>query len=470
MNETNGLHLTPAKRTMMVIVLMTGSFCTVLNQTLLATAYPTLMRYFSITTSTVQWLTTGFLLVNGVMIPVSAYLSMRFNTKWLYIGAMLIFEVGTAVCACASAYWILLLGRLIQAIAVGITMPLIQTIMLTIFPREQRGSAMGVVGLVIGLAPAIGPTLSGLIIDYMSWRDLFRLILPIGGVVILASLMTIQPVLTVTHPKLDWPSVGLSSLGFGMLLFGFSIVGTDGWTSYKTIFSIIAGLVIVFIMALRQLNLTQPFLELRVFTHRAFIIGTSLSSLVRMAMVGVEMLIPIYLQEVRGLSALMSGLTLLPGALLYGLLSPITGRIFDRYGARDLTMLGMILLTLGTLPFAFINLTTPLIDITIFYAIRFIGISMVMMPASTAGMNSLPNPILADGTAVNNTIRQVAASIGTAILTSVLDDITKQGRLAGQKPLVATLNGYHAAFIVAVLFASLGIIIASRFKPGRRNA
>lgn len=457
----------PYNRLIMVIILMTGSFCTVLNQTILATAYPTLMRYFSVNTSTVQWLTTGFLMVNGMMIPVSAYLSNRLNTKYLYLGAMVVFEVGTVVCWLAPSFAILLVSRLIQALAVGVTVPLIQTIMLTIFPPEKRGTAMGYTGIVVGLAPAIGPTLSGFIIDTMTWRDLFRLIAPIVLLVIVLGWFFIHPVLANNDDKLDLWSLILSTFGFGLLLYGFSVVGSYGWSSPLVIGSLIVGAVIVAIMFYRQLKISHPFLEIRVFKHRPFIIGTTLSSIVRMAMVGVEMIIPIYLQNVHQLSAFESGLVLLPGAAMFGLLSPLTGRIFDKYGAKYLTMIGMTLLTVGTLLLVGVNQTFSIIWIALIYLVRMVGISMVMMPASTAGMNSLPLSLFADGSAVNNTIRQVAAAIGTALMTSVLDDVTRQSvrhltTAAGK--LTAVLNGYHAAFLLAAGFAFIGIIIASFFK------
>ncbi|KRL93036.1 MDR family MFS transporter [Limosilactobacillus equigenerosi] len=457
----------PYNRLLMVIILIAGSFCTVLNQTILATAYPTLMRYFSVNTSTVQWLTTGFLMVNGMMIPVSAYLSNRLNTKYLYLGAMTTFEIGTIICWLAPSFAILLIGRIVQALAVGITVPLIQTIMLTIFPAEQRGTAMGFTGIVVGLAPAIGPTLSGFIIDTLTWRDLFRLIVPIVLLVIILGCFFIHPVLKNTNAKLDLWSLILSTFGFGLLLYGFSMVGTNGWASPVVIMSLICGVIIVGIMFFRQLRISHPFLEIRVFKHSQFIIGTTLSSIVRMAMVGVEMIIPIYLQTIHHLSAFESGLVLLPGACMFGILSPVTGRIFDKYGAKYLTITGMTLLTIGTLFLVTINQNFPIIWISVIYMVRMVGISMVMMPASTAGMNSLPVSLFADGSAVNNTIRQVAAAIGTALMTSVLDDVTRQSSqhlTSLAEKVDAVLNGYHASFLLAAGFASLGIIISWFFK------
>lgn len=457
----------PYNRTLMVAILLIDSFCTFLNQTILATAFPALMKAFDVNTSTVQWLTTGFLMVNGIMIPVSAYLSNRFNTKLLYTSAMIIFEIGTVTAWLAPNFGTLLVARLIQAVGVGITMPLMQTIMLTIFPPEHRGSAMGINGLVIGLAPAIGPSLSGWVIDNYSWRNLFAMIVPIVAIVIVLAPFLVKSVIKTGHPKLDLPSLIISTLGFGSMLYGFSTVGDKGWLNAEVIITIVVGLLLVGLLVLRQNHLENRFLDFRVFKTFEFTLATVLSSITMMAMVAVELVIPMYLQIVHGMSAFHSGLTLLFGALFMGAMSPITGNLFDRYGARRLATTGMFILTIGTLPFAFVNRDTPTIDIIILYGVRMFGISMVMMPVTTSGMNALPLSLIAHGTAVNNTMRQIATSVGTAILMSVLTNVTQHAEpsksLLTTAPLQyksamidATLKGYHASFWFAVAFSLIG--------------
>lgn len=480
MSTTVDTHGKPYKRGLLIAILLIGTFCTVLNQTILTTAFPTLMKEFDITTSTVQWLTTGFMLVNGIMIPVSAWLSSRFSTKWLYLSAMAIFEAGTVISWVAPSFQVLLTGRLIQAVGVGITMPLLQTIMLSIFPAANRGAAMGMAGIVIGLAPAIGPTLSGWIIDNLTWRDLFGLIVPIVAVVLIAGFFFMADVLETSKPKLDFWSLVLSTVGFGSLLYGFSSVGDNGWTSAVVLSTLILGVVFIVGFIWRQLTMENPFLELRVFKHTEFTIAAVLSSVTMMAMVGAEMVIPLYLQIIHGFSAFHSGLTLLAGALMMGIMSPITGRAFDRFGARRLAILGMTLLTVGTIPFVFITRNTATIYIVVLYALRMFGISMVMMPATTAGMNALPVDLMGHGTAVNNTTRQIASSIGTAILTSVLSNVTDSSKPAhsmiksnplGYKDSYfnATLNGYHAAFWVAVAFCVIGLVVAFFMKDKQHS-
>ncbi|MDO4903606.1 MAG: MDR family MFS transporter [Limosilactobacillus sp.] len=461
----------------MVLVLVIGAFCTFLNQTILTTAFPSLMKAFDISTATVQWLTTGFLMVNGIMIPVSAYLTGRFNTKTLYLVAMSIFEVGTVMAWFAPSFPVILAGRLIQAVGVGINMPLMQTIMLSIFPPEKRGAAMGINGLVIGLAPAVGPALSGYIIDTFNWRALFGMIAPIIFLVILFGFFALKNVIPNTKPQLDWLSLVISTLGFGSMLYGFSIVGDKGWTDPEVATTIIVGVILVIILAVRQTKLDNPFLEFKVFKSKEFTLSTILSAITMMAMVGVEMVIPLYLQIIHGMSAFHSGLTLLFGALFLGLMSPITGSLFDRHGARRLVVCGMFILLVGTLPFAFLTRDTPIIYIIFLYAVRMFGISMVMMPVTTSGMNSLPFNLISHGTAVNNTFRQVATSVGTAIMVSVLTNVTNSNKpghsLLTQAPLQykakmfdATLLGYHAAFWFAVAFSVFGLILAFFITSG----
>ncbi|WP_417632570.1 MDR family MFS transporter [Enterococcus faecalis] len=464
------IHGKPYNRSLLVGVLLIGTFCTILNQTLLTTALPTLMKEFDISASSVQWLTTGFLLVNGIMIPISAWLINKFSSKKLYITAMSTFLIGTIICFVAQDFGMLLTGRLVQAAGVGVSMPLLQTIMLSIFPPEKRGGAMGTTGIVIGLAPALGPTLSGWIIDSYTWRDLFGMVIPIVVLVLILASFLMKNVIQLSNPSIDVLSVILSTLGFGSLLYGFSSVGDKGWGSPQVYGFLIVGAIVLCLFTYRQLHLEQPFLELRVFKSKVFTVAAILSGVTNMAMIGAEMVLPLYIQNIRGESAFHSGLMLLPGALVMGLMMPVTGRIFDKIGARRLAITGMFILTVATLPFAFLTKATPIIYIIVLYAIRMFGISMVMMPVTTSGMNALPMNLLSHGTAVNNTFRQVASSIGTAVLISVLTNVTKDGLPASDllktAPLAyrdqatnATLNGYHATFFVATIFGVLGLAI-----------
>ena len=380
------IHGTQYNRNLLVLVLIIGSFCTVLNGTLLSTALPSIMRDFKISTATAEWLSTAFLLVNGVMIPISAWLINRFGSRKMYLTAMSTFFIGTVVAAIAPNFQTLLAGRIIQGLGVGVTMPLLQTIMLSIFPADKRGAAMGTVGIVIGLAPAIGPTLSGWVVDNLSWRYLFSIIAPIAGIVVILAAFLVKDVLPTKDEKIDVFSVATSTIGFGSLLYGFSEAGNKGWTNPEILAFIFVGIIFVILFGIRQLKMDDPFLDITVFKHFEFSLAAILSGVTNLAMVGIEMVLPLYIQNLRGESAFHSGLILLPGALMIGIMSPITGRIFDRYGARKMAITGMTLLTLGTIPFVFLTENSSFLMIIILYAIRMVGVALVMMNVTTSVM------------------------------------------------------------------------------------
>lgn len=459
----------------MVLTLLTGTFTTFLTQTILTTAFPTLMATFHIGASAVQWLTTGFMLVMGIMIPVSAWLLAKFNVKYLYISAISLFLFGTIICRFAVSFPMLLAGRLIQAAGVGMSAPTFQNVMYSIFPPEKRGSAMGLAGIVIGLAPAIGPTLSGWVLLHHSWRSLFSIIIPIAILVIVAASFTMRKVLTTTDPKIDSVSVVMSTIGFGSVLYGFSTVGDQGWGSPVVLGALALGVIFVILFVYRQLHMETPLLELRVFTSPIYTLSVILTAVAFMSMVGVEMVLPMYIQTIRGESAFNSGLILLPGAVMMGIMSPITGRIFDHLGAKRLSNTGLFLLLVGTIPLVAVGEDTPIAIITVLYAVRMFGITMVTMPVTTAGMNALPANLISHGTAVNNTVRQIAASIGTAILVSVLSVVTKANMpgagvsdaAALAQTRAATVSGYRAAFIVSTVFAIIGYVLATRLPQDR---
>lgn len=457
-------------RTFLIIILLIGAFCTILNQTLLATALPDIMKDFDITAATGQWLTSGFLLMNGVMIPLSAPLINKINSKTLYISAMGIFLLGTITAALAPNFSFLLTGRIIQALGAGIMMPLMQTISLLIVPREKRGFVMGLGGLVVGFAPAIGPTLSGWIVDQYNWRVLFDMMIPIVFIVIILSLVAMKKVVPLTNPAIDYLSVVLSTIGFGGVLYGFSSVGNYGWSNGQVIWPLMIGCVFIALFIWRQLVVNEPMLELRVFKSPIFTLSVIISSVVMMALIGAEIVLPLYIQNIRGESAFYSGLFLLPGALVTGLMSPITGIIFDRIGARKLSIIGIFLLTVGTVPFMFLTEHTGYPFIVILYALRLMGVAMVLMPITTAGMNALPDALVSHGTAVNNTIRTVAGSIGTAILISVLTSVTNNNSPGkalmhtnpsqyAHRTLNAALTGMNTAFMVSIGFCLLTLVL-----------
>lgn len=453
-------------RRTIVILLLAGSFIAILNQTLMITAIPPIMEEMGITANTAQWLTTVFMLVNGIMIPISAFLLERFSTRQLFITAMSVFAAGTFVAAIAPNFPMLLVGRVIQSTGAGVMMPLMQTVFLMIFPVNKRGAAMGLIGLVISFAPAIGPALSGYVTEHYSWRVLFYIILPIAIIDIAIAFFALKNVTEVQKPKLDIPSIIFSSFGFGGLLYGFTSAGNHGWSALITILSLTIGVTSLVIFIYRQLRLKHPMLEFRVFTYSIFPFAVAIGMIAFIGLIGVETLIPLYMQNMRDFTAFEAGLTLLPGAVITGLMSPISGRIFDKFGAKKLVMVGLIILTLSS--FAFIRLDTSTTTyLTIMYSIRMLGLSMVLMPIATAGLNQLPKRLIPHGTAMDNTMRQIAASVGTAILVTVM---TTSEKSATSKELMnPDIYGANVAFVVVALLSLCGLII-SFFIKDRKNS
>lgn len=485
------VHGNPYNRWLLFILMLVATLAGSLMQSSLGTALPTLMKKFDINLNTAQQATTWFLLALAIMVPVSAFLVKKFSTKSLTLTTYLILIIGISITAFTpekhNMWFMFVIGRIVAAAAVGIAMPLLQITIVNIFSKEERSIAMGLMGLVVGMSPAIGPTMSGWILDSThklgfitlpgSWQTIFYIPLAILVIVIIFTPFIMRDVIPkVDDIKLDFLSLVLSSFGFGLFLLGFTNVASDGWSNIISVdLPIIFGFIIIILFSWRQLKMDKPFLDLRVFKSWNFTITTLTTIMAMMAMMGVEMMLPTYLQNVHGMSALDSGLTLLPGALLLGFLSPVAGILYSKAGIKRIVVAGFIILAAGTIPFAFLTTSAPSLTITLTYTIRMIGITMVLMPLTTAAMDALPDNKTTDGTAVNNTARQLASSVGVAILTSVTQNVINQNtpnsslKIAdplkyAAKVIDASMTGFRVSFSVGLAFSVIGLIIALFFK------
>jgi EmrB/QacA subfamily drug resistance transporter len=451
------------KQSLIVGLLLAGAFIAILNQTLMITAIPPIMDEMNVTANSAQWLTTVFMLVNGIMIPISAFLLEKFTTRQLFISAMSVFALGTVVSGIAPNFEILLTGRVIQSVGAGVMLPLMTTVFLLIFPVNKRGAAMGLVGLVISFAPAIGPALSGWVTSQFSWRVLFFIILPIALIDIVVAFFFLKNVTEVSKPKVDVISILLSSFGFGGLLYGFTSAGNYGWTHIATLLSLTIGGISLIVFIFSQLRLKHPMLEFRVFTFSIFPFAIAIGMISFMGLIGAETIIPLFMQNMREYSAFEAGLALLPGALISGFMSPIVGRIFDKVGARWLVMIGLTIMTAASFAFTTLSPTTTLTYITVLYGIRMLGLSMVMMPVTTAALNQLPKRLISHGAAMDNTMKMIAASVGTAILVTVM---TTTAETAQQRPDIAypDIHGANIAFMVVSILSLIGLILTFFIK------
>ncbi|MBT2690336.1 DHA2 family efflux MFS transporter permease subunit [Bacillus sp. ISL-47] len=472
-------------------VLMIGAFIAFLNNTLLNIALPSIMADLKIEAATVQWLTTGFMLVNGILIPATAFLIEKYTVRRLFIVAMGLFTIGTLVAGVAHVFPVLLAGRMLQASGSAIMMPLLMNVMLISFPVEKRGAAMGVFGLILMFAPAIGPTLSGWIVEHYDWRMLFHFLSPIAAVILLLGGILLKDKKEKVNIRLDIFSLTLSSIGFGGILYGFSSAGNKGWDSPHVYLTIAIGVITLIWFIVRQSKADRPMLNFGVYKYPMFALSSAIAMTVNMALFSGMILIPIYVQTIRGISPLDAGLMMLPGALVMAIMSPITGRLFDKIGGRILAIVGLAIIVATTYVFSRLTTETTYSQLIVLNAVRMFGMSMVMMPVSTNGLNQLPRRLYPHGTAMNNTLNQVAGAIGTALLVTVMStrtethaaEIAKEAAMANggtqmteaamaemqqQVLMRAMLGGINDAFFVATFIAAVALVLAffiKRAKP-----
>lgn len=450
-------------RNLVISILIIGAFISVLNQTLLVTAVPVIMEDLNIPFSTAQWLTTGFFLVNGIMIPISAFLINKFTTRKLYMTAMLLFTLGTVVAALSTVFPVLLTGRILQASGAGIMMPLSQVILLQMFTIENRGKAMGLFGLIIGFAPAIGPTLSGYIVEFWPWRTLFIIIAPLAMLNIVFAYFFMRNVTEQTNPKVDILSILLSTLGFGGLLYGFSVAGVSGWTSMEVLLPIFGGLIIVALFVRRQFTLKQPILEIRVLKNQYFLMASLIGIIVFVSMVSANNIVPVLMQDMLGFTAFQSGLALLPGAIAMGIISLIAGWLFDRYGIRLLTFTSLFLILVTSILMSFLSAETTFTYIAVVYTVRLLGVGLSMMALTTYAMNALENHMISHGTSLNNTMRQIGGSLFTALFITIMTGVAfNTGN--GDPSVHDEITGVNATFITSAVLAFIGLIFALFLK------
>lgn len=447
--------------TKIIIALMAGMFVAILNQTLINVALPVMINDFSISTSTAQWLTTGFMLVNGILVPVSAYLIQKFTYRQLFMFAMIAFTIGSVICAISTNFPVMMTGRVIQAVGAGILMPLGTNVFMTVFPPEKRGAAMGMMGIAFILAPAIGPTLTGWVIQNYHWNVMFYGMSVVGILAIIIGFFWFKIYQPISNPKLDVPGVIFSSLGFGSLLYGFSEAGNKGWDSGIVITTMIIGLLFVALFVYREISMKAPMMDLRALKYTGFSFTLLINVIVTMSLFGGMLLLPVYLQSIRGFSPLDSGLLLLPGSLLMGLMGPISGRLLDKFGIKPIAIFGLLIMTYATWELTKLSMDTSYSTILGIYVLRSFGMSFIMMPIMTAGMNALPQRMIPHGNAISNTVRQLAGSIGTAVLVTIMTQQTT----AHMGDIADTMDKTHPE--IAGQFAEIGRSVGSQEAGGQ---
>ncbi|HYP46396.1 MAG TPA: DHA2 family efflux MFS transporter permease subunit [Propionibacteriaceae bacterium] len=461
------------KHTAVIATLLVAAFVMILNETIMGVALPRLMRSLDINAATGQWLTTAFLLTMAVVIPTTGFLLQRLSTRAVFLGAMTLFCAGTLLAGVSPGFWLLLTARVVQASGTAIMLPLLMTTILTLVPLEHRGRVMGNVSIVISVAPAIGPTLSGLILHYLSWRFMFLLVLPVALAALAYGALRLANVGEVGTKSLDVTSVLLSVPAFGGLVFGLSRIGeSSGGQLVVPVAALVLSVICLGLFGWRQITLQargNPLLDLRVFGYPMFRVGTALLVITMMGLFSVVVLLPLYLQNIHGLGSLATGLLLLPGGLLMGLLAPGVGRLFDRYGPRGLTTLGATLVTVALWRFSAATPQTPIWLLLAIHVLLSLGLACLFTPGFTTALNPLPPSLYSHGSATLTTLQQVAGAAGTALLVTVFTAHALRLSAQGAPQAAAQAAGLQTAFLLAAGIASIGIVLALFLRSPREG-
>ena len=447
-----------------VAVVVLGAFLALLNQTVMSPALPVIMADFSIDASTAQWIMSIYPLVSGIMVPVSAFLIDKFSTRALFFGATLVFALGTLLCAAAPDFLFLIIGRVLQAAGSGVLMPLVSVVPMLVFPVEKRGTAMGMAGIVMSAGPAVGPVVGGAVIDTYGWRTMIGAIVPLAILVLVLGVFMLKNVGELKNPKLDLPSVVLSTIAFGGLLYGFSSASSMGWGSPVVLFVV------------RQGKIDDPLLQLGTLKTREFRVAAIIVTLINAACLVTNTLLPLLLQTALGASAFETGMAMLPAAAVGIIISPISGVVFDKFGPRAISIVGLVLMTGALFLLSLSTVNTPILVVALFCMVQAAGQALANMPVNTWGVNALKNDMIAHGNAIANTGRQVAGGLCTALIITVMTSVTASAGVDASIQ-VATAVGAGVAYkvcaaigLVSLIYAIFSVRTSKKAAPKTKEA
>ncbi|ODA39468.1 DHA2 family efflux MFS transporter permease subunit [Desulfosporosinus sp. BG] len=414
-----------------LLVVVVGTFMAILDTSIVNIAIPKMMAVFGVTEDSIKWVLTGYMLTMGMVIPLTGYLGDRFGSKKLYIWALTVFTVGSALCGLAPSNSFMIVARIIQALGGGMIMPVGMSMIYQMFPPEERGTALGVWGIAAMAAPAIGPTTGGFIVQYLDWRLIFTVNIPVGVVGVILAILLLRELPKRPTKGFDWIGAFSSAVGLSCLLYVFGESSID-WNDFTNILLILVGAFSLVLFVVNELTHPDPLLDLGLLKIWPFTLSILISSIIGVALFGGVFLLPIFWQNLQGFTALQTGMFMFPSAVATGITMPIGGRLFDKFGAKPVVLPGLILLAITTFQLTNITLSTDPHTIMIIYMLRGVGIGLAMMPSSTAGMNAVPIHLIARASALSNVVRQVANSLGVTILTTFMTNtqVTTYYRMA----------------------------------------
>jgi EmrB/QacA subfamily drug resistance transporter len=448
------------KRTLLFINLIVSGIASSILSTAMTTALPQVISYFGVTTSTGQWITSGYSLAMGMVMPLTAFLITKFPTKRLYLSGIGLFLAGLLLSIFAGNFPIMMVGRVMQACGNGVLLSAAQVIILTIYPAEKKGTMMGTYGLATTAAPVIAPTLAGLMIDAFGWKSIFYLVLVVMAISFVMALLVFENVLELQNKPFDTRSFVGSIFAFGGITLGIGNIGAYGLTSPYVLVPLVVGVIAAALFVHRQLGLEHPFLDVRILLSKTYAISVVSSMLLYFAMMGSSVLMPLYVQTVMGRSAVTSGLVTLPGSLATALISPFAGKMYDKMGIRRIFIAGSVGLVISNLGMCTVSMATPLAVAACWNIIRNVSIGALMMPLLTWGTSHVEPKKVADASSLLTSFRTISGSIGSAVFVSIFSTVSAaSAAIYGDG---AMIRGIHAAFgamgLCAVLLAAVAVL------------
>lgn len=440
----------PTNNRLVIAILLIAGFVVILNETTMNVALSSIMADFGVEERTAQWLTTGFMLTMALVIPITGWLIDRLKTRQLFVFALSLFSTGTLICAISQSFPMLLAGRVVQASGTAMVLPLLMTTVMQLVSANRRGAIMGNISMVISVAPAVGPTLSGFLLGFGSWRFIFATMFPIALLMLTAGIIKLRNVGEHRKTPLDLLSVLLSVVGFGPLVYGLSLIGeTDGpgWHAPVAIAIGVAGLALFVWRQTKLQREDRALLDLRTFTFPQFVVGATMLGMAMMALFGTIILVPLLCQRAFGLEPLQVGLMMLPGGILMGILGPIVGRLFDRVGPRTLVTPASFVALGAFLSFASLSATTPWWLIMLTHMVMSMSFAFVFTPLFTVALGALPRNLYSHGSATISTIQQIGGAAGTAVFVTMFSIGADRAAAAGASEAVAMVTGSHRAFL-----------------------
>jgi len=467
--KTEGKKVSDKKRTSIFLNINVSCIATSMLGTALTTALPPIMEDLNMTVNTAQWLTSGFILFLAVMTPFTAYLISRFRTKRLYCIAIGFFIVGLTICACSNSFWMMMLGRIIQGCGNGLLSSMAQVIILTIFPPERIGTIMGWYGLSIGVAPIISPTIAGLLVDSVGWRMIFIIAISIMLVSLICAIFIFEDVLPTMNKHFDVISLFFSALAFGDITLAVGNMGTYDFVSYQVLLALIIGVITSIIFVWRQLHIKVPFLDVRVLKNKDYSISLTATVILQLILMGSAIIFPVYVQQIKGYSATISGLVVLPGSLAMAVISPFAGKIYDKIGMKLLFIIGSSALAIGNLAIYFIDIHQSVWIIASVNILRCLSFGSLLMPLVTWAMKDIPKTKASDATALFNSIRFIGGAVGSALFISIMTKVANAVVDTKENPKMYGINiVFLIMSILSVIILLLGIF-ACKQSPTKKN-